>query len=311
MRRPRTVRDAAIAAGAAVASLGFVVSGAAVLVDMIEVIRIGYAPTTYDIGKGLDVGHDLVLAGAFGLVSFAVVANVDRRERRLAFAAVVAAVAFAAWIAAQALYGVSEPRGLDQLVVSDVLGALAASALVAGAIVAAVAFRGAESAPPEDQAQRDGLLAWAAGALGLSLAFSTASAIVFNSSLFPGRPGASTFISGLAIGIGGAALAAVAFLVSQRKQRRAADRWMHWRELLIAVAMAIFVVGFVFTAVGDGMTANASAHDDFTHQLFTTSHWLEAASGWILSACAALAAVGFLVSSASRPIPVDAEVAGP
>ena len=267
---------------------------------MIAVIQIGFAPTSYDIGKGIDVGHDLVLAGAFALVCIAIAGRIESRERRLAVAAIVASVAFAGWILAQALYGTSEPRGLDSQVASDVLQALAASTLVVASAAAAVAFRRAASSPPEDQSGRDGLLVWAALGLGAALVVSTASAIVYLDSvslLGDGNNGLRLATVGVGVGIGGAALAATAFFVSHRQQHRGALQWLTWREALIAAALAIFFVGFVCTGFGNATIASASTGDDLVPQLLTTSHWLEAISGWILGAGAAIVAAGFLVSS--------------
>ena len=305
MKRPRAVRDAGIAIGSALAAAGFAVAGAAVLLDMIGVIRIGFAPTSYDVGKGLDVAHNLVLAAAFALVSFAVAGRIDGRERRLAFAASVAAVSFAAWIAAQALYGVSEPtpQGVYTLVIIDVLGALAATALLAAAVTVAVAFRRAASAPADDQSRRDGLLAWAAGGLGLSLALSTAAAIVHFDNvrlLDNGNRGLHVAALGLAIGVVGALVATIAFVVSRRMQGQTTARWLGPREALIAAALGVFVVGFVFVALGDATVARASEHDDFIPQVMAAGRWLESVSAWILSACAALVGTGFLVSAVSR-----------
>jgi hypothetical protein len=306
MSRQRAVRDAIIATGAAVAAVGFLVWGVSVILDMIAIIRVGFAPTSYDVGKGLDVGHDLVLAAAFVLVTFAFAGRIEARERRLAAASVVAAAGFAVWIAAQALYGVSEPepQGMYQLVAIDALGALAATTLVATATAAAVAFRRAASSSPGDQSQRDGLLGWAALGLALSLALLTAAGIVDLDTLRlfgDGNDGLRLSTIGLAIGIGGGAVAAVAFIFSRRGQRRSTAGWTESRDALLAGALALLVVGFAFSGLGDGRVANASARDHFTPQLFATSHWVEAASAWILCACTALVAIGFLVSSLSRP----------
>jgi hypothetical protein len=297
MRDPRAIRDAAIALGSAGAGVGFLMAGAAVLLSMISVIRLGYAPTSYDIGEGLDLTHDLGLVAAFAIATLAIAGGIERRERRLAFAAIVAAVSFAAWIAAYALFGVSEPRGLDALVTIDVLRALAASALVVAAVAATVAFRRAESAPPDDQAERDGLLAWASVSLGVGLSLLTASAIVQTGVVpFPHHGNLTLAVIGSAIGLGGAVIGAIAFVVSRSKQRRASARWITWREALIAAALAVFVVGFVVTAIGAVTVAHASAQDRVP-QLFTASHWLDAISQWILSTSVAVAAVGFVVSA--------------
>jgi hypothetical protein len=267
---------------------------------MIAVIQIGFAPTSYDIGKGIDVGHNLVLAGAFALVCGAMAGRIECRERRLALAAIIASVAFAAWIVAQAIYGTSEPGYAGALVASDILAALAASALVAASAATAAAFRQAESSSPEDQSGRDGLLLWGAAGLGAALVLSTASAIVYLDSvrLFgDGNDGLRLATIGVAVGIGGAAVAAIAFFVSRRQQQRGAVQWLARREALIAAGLAIFFVGFTLTGFGNATIANASAGDDFVPQLLTTSHLVEAISGWILGAGAAIVAAGFLVSS--------------
>jgi hypothetical protein len=304
MSRQRATRDATIAAGAGVAAVGFLVLAVAALLDMVEIIQVGLAPTSYDIGKGLDVGHNLVLVVAFALVTFAFVGRINARERRLAAASLVGAAAFAAWIAAQALYGVNEPRGLAELSTVDALRALAATALAAAATVAAVAFRSASSSSPSDQSHRDGLLGWAALGLTLSLALLTAAAIVNLDTVRPfpdGNSGPRLSMIGLAVGTGGAALAAVAFIVSRRRQLRGAPGWTALRDSLLGTALVAFVVGFAFSGLGDGRVAHATAHDRFTPQLLATSRWVETASAWVLCACAAIIAIGFLVSSFSRP----------
>lgn len=306
MRRPRALRDSAIATGAGGAALAFLLSGVAVLLSMLAVIRIGFAPASYEVGKGVDVAHDLVLSAAFAVVTLAVIGRIDRRERRLALAAVVAAIAFAGWVVAQALYGMSEPRGGDALVTSDVLGALAASTLVAASAAAAIAFRQAGSSPPDDQSKRDGLLAWAAVGLGISLVLSTASAIVYLDTVAlsgDGNDGLRLSTIGLGVGVGGAAIAAIAFFISRRGQQRDVAQWMTRREALIAAALAVFVVAFVLTGVGNATVATASPHDGYAARLLVTGHWLEAISGWVLGACATAVAAGFIVSSRARLAP--------
>ncbi len=69
---------------------------------------------------------------------------------------------------------------------------------------------------------------------------------------------------------------------------------------MIAAALGVFVVGFVFVALGDATVARASEHDNFISQVMTASRWLESVSAWILGACAALVGAGFLVSAVSR-----------
>jgi hypothetical protein len=302
MRRPRVARDAAIAIGAGIAAAGFVVGGVAVLTFLISEIRIGYAPTSYEIGKGVDVGHDVLLAAAFAIVAAAAAGRIDRREHRFALAAMVAALAFAAWTASQALYGVSEPRGFDPQVTVDALEALAASALAAASVLAAVAFRRGESCQAQDLSRRDGLLTWAAVGLGVSLALSTASGIVslVNIELVGiGNDGFRLSTAGVATGIVGAVFAAIGFLVSRRGQEQGGSRWMSRREAFIALALAAFLIGFALTGIGDATTASATARDDLAPDLVTTSYWLEAVSAWALAAGAAVVAAGFFISSRS------------
>jgi hypothetical protein len=266
------------------------------------VIRFGLAPSSYEIGKGADVGHDLLLAAAFATVAVAAAGRIDRREQRFALAAIVAALAFAAWTASQALYGVSEPRGFDTQVTVDALEALAASALAAASVLAAVAFRRGESCQAQDLSRRDGLLVWAAVGLGVSLALSTASGIVYlvNIELVSiGNDGFRLSTAGVATGTVGAALAAIGFLVSRRKQQKSEAGWMSRREAFIALALAVFVIGFALTGIGDATTASASARDDFAPDLVTTSYWLEAVSAWVLAAGAGVVAAGFFISSRS------------
>lgn len=186
---------------------------------------------------------------------------------------------------------------------SDVLAALAAALLVAAATTAAIAFRRAEATSPADQSRRDGLLVWAASGLAASLALSTASAIVFMTSVRlagGGDEGLRVGVAGLAVAIGGGAIAVVAFVVSRRQQRRAAKRWMSWREGLLGVALAVFAVGALVAGVGNAIVADASSSSRFgPGGLLTTADWLVAISGWVVSAGAALAAIGFFISRGS------------
>lgn len=300
LRRPRAVRDLAIAIGAWLAAVGFLISAVAMLLSMIAVIRIGLAPTSYNIGKGLDVGHDLVLVGAFALVGVAVSGPIVSRERRLGLAAIIAALGFAVWVVAQALYGTSEPRGGSSLATSDVLDALTAGILAAASLTTAVAFRRAESSPPEDQSQRDGLLLWAAAGLAIGLALSAASAINYlDAVLLDGSAYDGLRLSAIGIGVGmaGATTGTVAFFVSRRKQERGSANWMSSREALIASALGIFVLGFVLAGIGNALLANASPDGGTPEQLLRTGHWLEAVAAWTLGASTALVAAGFLVSS--------------
>jgi len=306
MSRQRAARDTSIAVGAALAAMGLVVLGAAVLMDMFAVIRIGIAPTSYVVGKGLDVGHDLVLAAAFAMAIPAFLGRSEARERRLAVASLVAAAAFAVWIAAHALYGVNEPtpQGVYELVVIDALRALAATALVGTAMLAAKAFRRASSGSPGDQSERDGLLGWATVGLATSLGFLTAAASLDLDTvrfLGDGISGLRLSMIGLAVGTGGAVVATLAFGISRRRQRQGAPRWAGLRDSILAAALAVFFVGFALSGLGDGRVAHASGLDGVTPQLVATSRWVEATSAWILCVCAALVAVGFLVSSLSRP----------
>jgi hypothetical protein len=289
-----------VASGSAVAVVGFLVSGVAVLLTLIEVTRIGFAPASYKLGQGFDIGHDAVLAVAFALASVAFAGRIEARGRRIAHAAMVAAVAFTAWVVAQALYAASEPRHAGSLLTSDVLAALAAAVLVAAASAAAIAFRHADATSRADQSRRDGLLGLAAGGLAVSLALSTASAIVFMTSVTlagGGDAGLRVSMAGLAVAIGGGAIAASAFVVSRHQQRQAAERWMSRREGLLAISLAVFVVGFLLIGIGNAIIADASRN--FTPGLVTTAHWLEAISGWVVSGGAALAATGFFISRRS------------
>jgi hypothetical protein len=306
VRDRRAVRDGLVAAGSALAALGFLLSGVAVLLELIEIARIGFAPTSYEVGKGFDILHNALLVIAFVLATLAFAGRIEARERRIAAAAAIAVGAFTVLVVAQALYASSQPRYAGALVTVDVLAALAATVLVVAAVAASIAFRNAAATPPSDQSRRDGLLGWAAGALTLSLALSTASASVYMSAVRlvgGGDAGLRVGVAGLAVGIGGGAIASIALLVSQRQQRQAAPRWMPQREGLLALALAVFVVGFLLVGIGNAIVADASSSSKFVQELLTTAHWVEATSGWMVSAGLALAGCGFFASYRGRSAP--------
>jgi hypothetical protein len=293
-----------VGAGAAIVALGLVLLGVAVLLRVIEDTRSSFVPTTYSVGRGFDLAHDVVLGGAFAIVCVAFLGSVVARERRLKTAAFVAACAFAASLVAQGLYTAVDidHKFPTQLIVSDLLGALGALASIAAAAVAVVAFHSAIATDPSDQSRRDGVLGWSAVVLAVGLASTTASSIVYADGVFIGNGGdAGLWISvaGEAVEIFTGVVAAFALLASRAEQRRLDRRWMPRREALLAIALGVFFIAMALQGIGAAVTASAESADHFHPALLTAASWLAASSALVVSAGAACAAIGFVRSAVS------------
>jgi hypothetical protein len=293
-----------VGAGAAIVALGLVLLGVAVLLRVIEDTRSSFVPTTYSVGRGFDLAHDVVLGGAFAIVCVAFLGSVVARERRLKTAAFVAACAFAASLVAQGLYTAVDidHKFPTQLIVSDVLGALGALASIAAAAVAAVAFHGAIATDPSDQSRRDGVLGWSAVVLAIGLASTTGSATLYVDLVFLGHGGEAGLwigVAGSAVGIAAGAVAAIALFASRRGQRRPDRHWMPRREALLAIALGVFFIAMALQGIGGAVTASAESADRFYPALLTAAFWLAASSALVVCAGAACAAIGFVRSAVS------------
>ncbi len=302
--RGRRVRDVLVGSGAAIAALGLVLLGVAVLLRLINDGRSDFVPTAYRVGRGFDIAHYLLLGGAFAIACVAFLGSVSTRELRLKIAAVVAACAFVSALVAEGLYaGVEIDHNFPtQLVVSELLGGLGALVSIAAAAVAAMAFHGAIASDPSDQSRRDGVLGWSAAALALGLASTTASSALYVDGVFIGHGGEAGLwisVAGSAMGIAAGAVSAFALLASRRNQRRLDRRWMPRREALLAIALGVFFIALALQGIGAAVTASAESATGFYPGLLTAAYWLAASSALVVCAGAVCAAIGFVRSAVS------------
>jgi hypothetical protein len=297
----RSRRNSLLAAAAAAVVVGFAASAGGVLLRLIDGIRIGFVPTSYSIGRGFDIAHDLLLLGAFAVACLAFLGPAEARGRRLAITGVIAAIGFAGSVMAEAIYaGVNGTHEMPALLVASCgISALAAVLFVGAAVSAITAFT--TGSPDAATSQRNDRLGWAAIGTAVGLALTTTAQVLYIDGVTPlagGDAGLRLEAVGSGIAAIAAGMAAGALLASRRDRQHPSVDSMLPRQALLALAFTVFAIAFLLRGIGQTIAADDSSAA-LVSGLVTTAHLLDAASSGTVAAAAAMAAVGCLVSRRS------------
>ena len=290
----RSTRNTLLAAGAGVGVIAGVLRVVAEGLSLSDYLSFP-TPTWLRVASGFELLAWAFVVAAFGtaLVGFLL----GSRRTRTAVLAVSAGL-FAGYgiaLLANALIDlVQEWRLPNEPWAFRASGCAAAAAGLSVGIAGVVVAIGVLSNRP------DGLLGWGSIGLGghfglLATAYSFSLAELLTFRFGPIRAevswGLGTTAGGELLVAAGAAVAAVAFFVSNGRRERG-EPWQAQREGSLAIAATVFTVGFVVATVGLMLLASGSG--DIGHRV--AEDWLQAVSELLLAGAAACGAVGFFLS---------------
>jgi hypothetical protein len=282
-----------LAAALGLAVLAMVVSLAGYGVRLVDLLDVPGAGTDV-LEISLDAVGALLLVVAYG-VGRRAFQGLAGRWRLLALGALVAAGGYALHAVADWIDFADTANDLFTTTnheVASILRAFSETVIVLVALAVAVAFRRSRDVPA-----RDGRLAGAAClAVGVSL-LSAGSAVFFAFIYFDyDLDSVARALLLEAVGAAALALAAVlgtvAFLRSRRSAPDEAATWPLDREQTLALAAAVYALGTLAIAIGEGLAIGEGFGLGVDGAL-ATSYWLLAAARLVIAAAALVAATAF------------------
>lgn len=308
----RTSRDTLLLAAAAILTGSALLLVISSILSLIDELQNGFL-AGLKVGSGFDLLAELLALATFA-TAIGAFAAVDRlrRARLLVIALALYAAGALASLVSDLLsaieYGTHHASGT--FTADYAVSTASDLALAAAALIALLAFKSAAG-------ERDGRLGWAAIVLAVSLALKLTSGVLLMTYLshdyYPSgmTSGLGVGVAGTAVKIGGAVVAAVAFLFAVSR-RRAGGRWFAEREGLLAIAAAVLAVAFLISGIGAMVLASAESGAGFEGKL-VASDWLRAIGELVVLGAAGSAAAGFFVSrrGARGPVAAPAVADGP
>jgi MFS family permease len=291
-------RDQLLGAAAALLAASVLVQTAADVLTLTDLIHTGQ-PVGFRIASGFGIVLDLIFVSAFGLSSTAFLSRAERRSRRLAVGATLAALGATAGLIGAALAAVTSlNHGYPSSYTTSICFVVASYFVaVLAALSAARAFSATTGSAP-DPVRRECWLGWAASGLAASYGFTTLRQ-VFVADYFRAADASSSFTTGMDLAIFGGAVALVAGAIaafglrgSRRHQGEGATDWLSRRDGRLGLATGAFALASLLVGIAAVLMATSAPGNGFNSTRIAVL-WLGGAA-WLGTAVAsACAAFGF------------------